>query len=399
MLRKFKRLGALVALGLLAGLLVPGQAKAATVYEVEVFQSFFEEGVPGFSARFYPGSIKVHKGDTIKLNEMAALFPEGVYPQDWIPENLWRTDGRFGFVIDDPDDGANAVKINMFEGTSDCQTAENPCVWTGGEADPIIPIGPAEDDPNPDYSMTIVVDANPGTVLWANSLASSEINTNLRVEVVAPNEPASTQAELDARAAALKLKDREDAHALHTRMNSKRTSHVTASGQKVYDVFVGAAAGPIELFASYPKRIRVPKGARVQYHFMDEVEPHTATFGGSKAKAMFENGFIPVCDPDGDAGPGPDTEPNFGPDGPPCAPPAEFEVDIDNRVVYETGDGRVNGREDYENSGLKAPIFPEETDFDANPWTVRMTKESNDKGYKYICLVHGGFMGGRVVVK
>jgi hypothetical protein len=48
---------------------------------------------------------------------------------------------------------------------------------------------------------------------------------------------------------------------------------------------------------------------------------------------------------------------------------------------------------------VKAPTFPEDTSFDSNPWTVRMTKTSDDKGFKYICLIHGGFMGGRVVVK
>ena len=395
MLRKFKRFGALMALAMLAGLLVPGQARAATVYEVQVFESFFEEGVPAFSARFYPGSIKVQRGDTIKFSDIPVLFQEGVYPQNWIPENFWRLDSAQGTLVRDPDDGPDALKFGP-EGRDACgRDAANPCVW-GPNPDPIFPEFPPEDQENPDFTTWVTVDAAPGTVLWGNSLAGSEINTNIRVEVVAPNETASTQAELDARAAELLRKDYEDALALHNKMSAKRTVHTNAQGQKVYDVFVGAAAGPIEFLASYPKKITVPRGARVMFHFPSENEPHTATFGGGE---LLQNAFMPQCDPDGDDGAGPDTEPTFGPDGPPCTPPAELEIDIDPRAIFETGDNRHTGRTDYENSGVKAPIFPEETDFDANPWTVRMTKSSNDKGFKYICIVHGGFMGGRVVVK
>lgn len=393
-MRKFKRLGALVALGLLAGLLVPGQAKAATTYEVQAFASFFEEGVPAFSGRIYPGSMKVQRGDTIHFSENIVLFPEGIYPQDWIPENSWTLEGQYGMIVGDPDEGPDARKFGP-EVEDDCGTQVNPCAW-GPNTAPIFPAFPPEDDPDPDYSIWVTVDAAPGTVLWGNTMAGSEINTNIKVEVVAPNETASTQAELDARAAQLLRKDYEDALALHNKMNAKRTSHVNAQGQKVFDIWVGAAAGPLEFLASYPKKISVPQGARVMYHFQYESELHTATFGG---RDIIQNGFMPVCDPDGDDGAGPDTEPDFSNPAEPCTPPAEIEFDLDPRLIYETGDNRHTGRTDFENSGFKAPIFPEETEFDANPWTVRMTKKSNDKGFKYVCIIHGGFMGGRVVVK
>lgn len=392
-MRKFKRLGALVAVGLVAGLLVPGQAKAATTYEVQVAQSFFELGVPAFSARIYPGSIKVQRGDTIHFSDNVTLLPQGDYPQDFIPENVWRLDGRYGVIVDDPDEGPEARKFGP-ETQDDCGSQANPCEW-GLNSDPIFPAFP-EDGPDADYSIWVTVDAVPGTVLWGTTLPGSDVNTNVRVEVVAPNEAASTQAELDARAAQLMRKDYEDALALHNKMSAKRTSHVNAQGQKVFDIFVGAAAGPIEFLASYPKKISVPRGARVMYHFQYESEIHTATFGGGE---ILQNGFMPVCDPDGDDGTAADTEPNFGPDGPPCEPPAELEFDLDPRILYETGDNRHTGRSDFENSGLKAPTFPEETEFDADPWTVRMTKSSNAKGFKYICIVHGGFMGGRVRVR
>ena len=387
-----------MALTVLASLFTPASARAAETYTIQAFQSFFERGIPGFSARFYPGSVQVHPGDTLHITENVALFPEGVYPQDFIPENVWTVDGRYSFLVSDADEGQNALKIQ--EGMeSDCGSQANPCVWDG-KGEPIFPAFPEEQEGvEPDFSTWVTVTAQPGTTMWASTLASSEINTNLKVEVVGANEPGSTQASLDARAAELLNKDYEDAAALHQRMNAKRTVHRNEAGQKVYDVFVGAAAGPIELFASYPRKITVPRGARVMYHFMDENEPHTATFGGPKARNLMNNGFVPVCDPDGDNGTAPDTAPDFSNPEAPCAPPGELEVDIDRRVVDEVGDGRVNGPSDLENSGLKAPVFPEETTFDSNPWTVRMTKTSDAKGFKYICLVHGGFMGGRIVVK
>lgn len=398
-MKKNKRAGALVALAVLGSLFVPGTARAATTYEIEVGQEFFSKGIPGFSARIYPGSITVHKGDTIHLSEMIAMLPEGQYPQDFIPEAVWRVGGAYSFLAPDSDEGPRAVKINMDDPSTDCGTQANPCQW-GSNTEPIFPAGPAEDDPDPDFSVWTTIDANPGTTLWGTSIAGSEVNTNLQVRVVAPTEAASTQEELDARAAALKLKDYEDAAALHNKMNAKRTFHRNAQGQRVYDIWVGGVGGPIELFASYPRKISVPRGARVMYHFQDELEPHTATFGGPKARNLLQNGFVPVCDPDGDAGTAPDTAPNFSdPAAPPCTPPAELEVDIDQRVLDEVGDHRVNGPKDLENSGVKAPIFPEDTSFNSNPWTVRMTKTSNAKGFKYICLVHGGFMGGRVVVR
>ncbi len=399
-MKRRKRAGALVALAVLGSLFVPSSAKAATTYEIEVGQSFFEVGVPGFSARIYPGSIKVHSGDTIHFSDHLAMLPEGVYPQDYFAENVWTNGARYSFLQNDPDEGPDAVKINLAEDLeTQCGTKDNPCVW-GRNNDPILPAFPEEQEGvEPDFSVWVTIEAEPGTTLWGSSVAAADINTNIKVEVVGPQEAASTQEELDARAAALKAKDYEDALALHSKMNAKRTFHRNAAGQRVYDIWAGSTGGPIELIAFYPKKISVPKGARVMYHFQDEVEPHTATFGGRKARELGQNGFMPVCDPDGDEGTSPDLPATFSETEPPCADMSQFELDVDQRIVDETGNGRVTGNSDLENSGVKTPIFPEETSYDAQPWTVKMADRSSDKGFKYICLVHGGFMSGRVVVK
>jgi hypothetical protein len=329
------------------------------------------------------------------------MGPQGAYPQEIFGEDNHvgaGTGGTNPFQFD-PDDGADALKFNiefLFGSGTDCGTIDNPCVW-GPNSEIVLP----ETETGDVYAR---VDAPAGATLWAASLPSPDVNVNFKVEVVDAADAASTQEELDARAAALKAKDYEDAHALHSRMSSKRTWHINAAGHKVYDVFVGAAAGPIELFASYPRRTSIRRGQRVQYHFMDQMEPHTATFGGAKAREVFNNFIVPACDTDTDAGTLPDVEPTgFDPltELPTCPEGAELEADLHDLLPWAKGDGRVLRDSDYENSGLQFPHFPEGGTFDdvnPDPWTVRFPNASSDKGFKFICLVHGGFMGGRVKV-
>ncbi|HJR44440.1 MAG TPA: hypothetical protein VJ927_02435 [Actinomycetota bacterium] len=398
MLRQKRRVGALVALAVVSALFVPGSARAAETFNIIVAQDFFNAGVPAFSARVYPGSVRVHTGDTLVFtNGGIALGPAGQYPQEFLGENWAKIDQDWFYFMSDPDDGERALKFNeKVFAAGDCGTVDNPCEWTGAEADLVVPGEPAEDG-----LFYVNVAALPGTTLWGASAPFADIGVNFKVEVVGPQDAASTQAELDQRANQLMRKDYEDVLALHARMNAKRTSHTTASGQKVYDVFVGAVGGPIEIFASYPRKISVPEGARVQYHFAGEMELHTATFGGPNAQEEFNTGIFPFCDPDGDEGTAADTEvTEFTEQGDPVCPEGStVEFDVSNRTAFETGDGRVMRSSDYENSGIKQPLYPDGSDFESTPWTVRFPNASNDKGFKYICLVHGGFMGGRVVVK
>ena len=394
-MRKKKSAGALVALAVLGSFFVPGPARAAETYTVQVGQGFFDQNVQGFSTRVYPGAITVHKGDTIVFNNGGVgLIPNATYPQEWLGENWAQIDQEWFYFSSDPDDGADALKFNekvFAPGT--CGAATNPCELSGTENELQVP------EETEDGSMHVVVTAEPGTTVWAVSGPFADINSNLKINVVGPQEAASTQAELDQRAQLLLRKDYEDALALDARMSGKRTWHRTQSGQKVWDVWVGGVGGVIELFDSYPKRITIPQGARVQYHFMSDIEPHTATFGGAKAKEIAETGISPFCDPDGDDGVAPDTMPEFGEQGPVCPDGSAMEFDVDPRFVYETGDNVLKKNADYESSGLKSPIYPDGSDFMSTPWTVRFPTKSTAKGFKYICLLHGGFMGGRVVVK
>lgn len=390
----FRRIAVSTALLMLVGLLIPLSASAQTTYEIQVGQSFFEQGVPGFSARVYPGSIRVHSGDMIHFDFGVGLIPNGEYHTEWIGEHFTSVGQDWFPFQEDPDDPENQLKFNprIFEPGS-CGAQDNPCEWSGNEGDLVVPGETEAGD------MWVRVTAPAGTTMWAASGPFGDHNVGFKVEVVGNNDAASNQANLDRRGAELMRKDYEDALAMHKKMNAKRTSHINRAGQKVYDVWVGATGGPIGLFAMYPRRISIPRGSRVQFHFQEEIEPHTATFGGAVAMDIFRNGFMPVCDPDGDDGRAPDQPATFGDDAPPCADMSQFEIDIDDRIPFEVGDRRMTTRHDYENSGFKFPQFPEESTFDASPWTVKFPTTSNRKGFRYICLIHGPFMNGRVRVR
>lgn len=382
-----------------------GTAQAqSTTYDIQAGADFFDAGVPGFSGRFYPGSVTVHRGDTLRFD-----FPFfGMAPPDSYPQDLFGEEQQVGhpdnFLMWDEDDGDLALKANLdvfFNEGTDCGTADNPCVW-GDNTEPFFPAFRDE----PPFEVYVVIDAAPGTTLWAASLVSPEANVNLKVEVVPDGQQTSTQEELNLRASQLRAKDFEDISALHSKMSAKSTWHRNASGQKVYDVFVGASAGPNELFASYPKRSAIPAGSRVQFHFMSQMEPHTATFGGATAKEVFFNSLMPVCDPDGD-GTSPDVQPDFeNPDPetgmPACPEGTELEMDVHDLLPFAVGDGKVTKQSDYQNSGLIGPYFPDGNvfqDHNPDPMTVRFPKESGKKGYRFICALHGGFMGGKIVTK
>ena len=174
-------LGTGVALLMLGGLLAPITARAQTTYTIEVFQDFFPAGVPGFSARFYPGEITVHQGDTIHFTDQIALLPGGQHPQDYIPEGVWTVGGPDSFLVPDPDEGSDAVKL-ADEVMGTCGRQDDPCVWDGSNDRVIFGEHPPEDQDPPDFSTWVTVAAAPGTTLWANTAAGSDVNTSLVVD-------------------------------------------------------------------------------------------------------------------------------------------------------------------------------------------------------------------------
>ena len=356
----------------------------------------------GESMRYLAPALKVHKGDTLTFDfasfHTATLLPVG---QDGLTFRSGSAGGigkPFSLLIPDADDttteGATpdkpAVKANpsvMFPSIggapTQCGTSDNPCDYDGTKVvNSGLPLGP------PPQTFTATVNANPGQSFWIICLVHTHMF--LRVNVVADAEATTTQAEVDAAKAAQIATDQEWAETTDARLINKQSSHTTSTGKKVYDVFAGKDSHFASLFAFYPKRTVVPKGATVRYHFSDLVyEDHTVTMPAPSAFSLFEEFFLPQCDTDGD-GTGADSPPTS--EQPPfCDDPSQLEVDISSRVMHGVGDGIFRGSSDLEHSGLLG------AQFSSAPKDVKFAARSSKRGWKYFCMLHP--MAGRVVVK
>ncbi len=398
------RLAALAAASLVAALVPAWPAHAQSVYEVEVGQDFFEsEGIPGFSSRFYPGSIRIHKGDTIHFFGFGSpiLFPEGMTGVEAFERFALEPGDPYRNPVRDPDEGDDAWKFDLskFAPTlTDCGTADDPCEWNGADRD-LVGIPP--EIPEVHYRIT----ANPGDVIYANLFGFSH-DSDFRIEVVGQNEPASTQAELDARAAQLRQDDFDKAAAMFARYQSKQSSHRGRRGARITDVWVGVENGSVSLLGMFPRRVKIDRGSKVQFHFDYEgMETHNAVFPMKTAKEISRNTFAAVCDPDGDSGTSPDVDAIFDPNDPEAPPTcpegAVLEFDLDPREVNMVGNGVFGGGRDLEGSGARTGqlLQPDDSVYDESPWELKFNEQSPDGGWKYMCTIHGRLMSGSVVVR
>jgi len=390
--RVLAAIGAVVLIGTL--LSAPLQAQTPTSYTVRVGAQFFTRGIPGFSNRFLPETIRVHEGDTIKFVgtlgsgvSAHALLPAGVGPTEWREDHQVRPGNRWFVAQPDPDDGARNQKFNtrVFTPTRfDCGDEANPCGFAGNG---VLNGGDAR-------RFSVTIQANPGTVIYAISMIYA--SSNFRIEVVPDGRKASTQAGLDKRARARVHQDYETAAALHNKYSDRKTSHINDKGKRVWDAWAGVDNGNVSLLAMYPKKLAIEKGDLVQWHFDLESEIHDVAFPFDKALKTIQNSFTPVCDPDGDGGSGPDTPPSAPPPGF-CEDPSQLEFDLLNRQLYSGGNHFFEGR-DYENSGLRGAQALRNGFFSERPYNLKFGAASPEKGFKYFCTFHGPFMGGRVIV-
>lgn len=194
--------------------------------------------------------------------------------------------------------------------------------------------------------------------------------------------------------------DLDLAKATHNRMATIQSKHVTADGTAVWDAWAGFDTQFVSLNEMYPRRLRIKKGDRVRWHQESLVnEHHTVTFPFGTAQQVANNeGFMFDCDPDGDSGPGPDVPATFDPaTGPGCpGGPSQLELEFSDRFGLLRGNGRFTGGSDYENSGVRtgAESVPQAQ----GSYTLRFTRVSPDTGFRYLCMIHGPGMAGRVVV-
>jgi plastocyanin len=347
--------------------------------------------------RYYPKSLKVRQGDTLHFSaegfHSVTLLPAGERPQQWRLANASSRLDPWAFLLSDPDDGERAVKINgaFFRSTHpECGSAELPCVHDGSQLfNSGVVAGPL------DYFVTI--DAAPGTVVYAVSLLHAEMN--LRVEVVGDGERASDPAAIRQRSKDMRRHNIETAVALHKKFKAKRTKHKDPQSKRVYrHAWAGVDGKHVSLLGMYPKKLRIRRGQSVRWHFdtLDN-ELHNVAMPFRKAKQILMDTFQPVCDPDGDTGPGPDNPHELG--GPPyCSVPGQTEVDLDDREANRVGNGVFTGAGDLETSGIRGSNNAEGRDpYGEAPYDVRFRVPRGR--YRYFCTIHGPIMSGRVIVR
>lgn len=394
-MRHVRKRGVLIVLMVLAaGLVGQSPAQAQTTYNVEVgFEFPRKSGIPGYSSRFYPPSIKIHRGDILHFMGSPGLFlPIGTDPVEFREQNMIRVGDPYFPLDGDPDDGADAMKLNLaaFEiSVQNCGQADRPCTYNGQG---VLNTG----DQARQFSVTIDVAAP--QVIWIHSGFGTQ---TMRIEIVGANDEASTQQELDRRAARLKRQDFDTAAALHYKLSRRQTSHRRADGTRVVDAYGGFDSGPVNLLAFYPRRIRIRRGDVVQWHWNLENEIHSAAFPLTKTQSIFQHNFAPFCDPDGDEGEQRDNPPEGqSRSDPPCNDMSQFEVDMDPRErARPRGNGVFRGPKDFEYSGLRVTESIQPGFGNERPWNVRFRARSGDKGWRYFCTIHGGFMDGTVVVR
>jgi hypothetical protein len=394
------RRGLLAWIGLvsLAAATLPLQvARAQTTYEVRVGDAYFKRGIHAMFNRYYPEALKVHQGDVLHFVangfQSVTLLPAGEGAKEWRLANASSRSDPWAFLQSDPDDGTRAVKINgaFFRSTSvECGSAQAPCVHDGTQ---LLNSGLAEG--RLDYFVR--VDAAPGTVMYAISLLHAEMD--IRVEVVGADDAASDPAAVGERSRQMVGRDIDAAIALHQKFNAKSTRHRDPQTKKVYwDAWAGVDSKHVSLLGMYPRKLRIKRGQFVRWHFdtLDN-ELHNVVLPLGRASVIRANSYVPVCDPDGDGGPGPDNPADLR--APPyCSASEQAEVDLDDREANEVGNGVFTGRNDLEGSGIRGSDDAEGRDpFSESPWDLRF--KTSRKTFGYFCTVHGPVMSGKVIVR
>jgi plastocyanin len=390
-MRTHRRATLLVLTFAIGTVLQGGVAQSQTTYDVLVGQ--FLEGAPtAESMRFFPGDIDVHRGDTLHFTSngfhTATFLPTGFGPVEWVDAKATLgTNQPFALIEPDEDDGDDAFKFNngaIFASDPSCGgPGQAACSYDGSsEVNSGAPIvGPV------DFAAT--VDASVGSSFSILCIIHGP-DMRMKVDVVGAGEPASDPGDLaEANAAALR-QDLDTANALHERFGSRQTSHVAAGGTRVWDAWAGVDSNHVALYGFYPRKLRLDKGDRVQWHFDSlSFEDHTVTMPRGTALEIAGNSPI-ACDPDGDAAPGPDNPPDL--DAPPfCNDPSQLEIELDDRLIPPQGNGAFRGG-DLESSGVRGANAPGDRNY-----VLRFPERSPDAGFRYICLIHP-FMRGRVVV-
>lgn len=356
--------------------------------------------------RFLAPELNVHKGDVLNFRggfHTATAIPAGEDPGAWFGENIG-IGGPFALNAFDPDEGPTSIKYNnnaLFPNQANCGPVHfgaPPCTYDGSETlNSGVLFFVSTEDGGGGFSME--VDANPGDTFFIICIVHPAMM--LKVNVVGPNDAATTQAEIDAFKASTVAADTAAAQETHQEYATKRQTRRLANGKRLHQAWAGIDRPGFALFEMYPLTLKLRKGDKVKWNFNQLIyEIHSTTMPRSAVAAIASGDFVPVCDPDGDNGPGPDTDATFDPatGRPSCPEGSALEIDSSPRFLVPEGDGRWTGRKDLEHSAVRSPNLPSPPTQGANPYRVAFKALTGDRAHKYACVVHP-FMVGNIKVK
>lgn len=396
MKRAFRAISVAATLAMVAGLvIVPAQtASAASVtYTVQVGQfhgygancdpQTFQHCIGAEGQHFFAPRT-VHKGDILHFVgggfDTASLLPANEDLEGWIAANATFPGQPYALASSDPDEGALGLKFTnavFFPSSFSCGVAQQPCDYDGNS---VVNSGVPQGDSMDFY---VQVNANPGDYFYIDNLIVPRMHQ--RVQVVPESTATPTQAEIDAGAAAQDAQDQDEGAALVAKLK-RQTSHQGSSG-KVVDSYVGYDTHDLAIMGIFPSKLNLDKGQTVRYHFaQDEYFAHTMTFPLAQGLDISSHLGELVCDPDGDNGPGPDTEAQPAP--PFCAGGFDqVELDIPEHFVTTEGNGILTSATDFESSGFRGGSVPKlgPTIGGNGSWDLRFTKKGVFRG---LCLVH-----------
>lgn len=351
------------------------------------------------STRFLAPALRVHTNDVIEFSyggdHTATMLARPTDVAAWTEANTGVAGKPYALATEDPDDtpldpggseSTPSLKANWaatLPSSFNCGAPIEPCDYDGAHIvnSGFSSLGDLR------YAMRITAEPSDEPI-WVVCLFHPHMR--LRVTVVPPDQPVTTQAEINQYRRDAVAADRDWAASIDKKLMRGTGSRV-ASDERVVDVYAGFDNHSVAISAMYPPRVVVAKGQTVRFHFSNVIyEKHTVTFPIGRALALVDEMFAPNCDPDGDEGPGPDEaseDPSIGCEG---GEQDKIEIDFVPHVVYSYGDG-VFGGKDFETSGIRG------SDAGLEPMDLEFTRP-NRRGYEYVCLFHPSSMKGRVIV-
>jgi plastocyanin len=231
-----------------------------------------------------------------------------------------------------------------------------------------------------ELSFSVTVTAEPGSTIFAVDPLHPAMS--MRIEVVGSFEERSDLSGLQTASQEQFAYDAERAAALDRTYSRKRVKKIV-KGKTVWQAWAGVEEPGVSLRRFYPKKLTVKPGHRVKWIFSKNLyEAHAVTFPRSRAVTLASSFPEMACDPDGDEGTTPDTQPSSA-TFPFCSSGA-LEIDVPAAFVGAAGNGSVTSVKDFESSGARGASFATTK----SAYQLAFPKKSPKSGFTYACPIH-----------